>query len=163
MGSPASSLKPLSSFIQRLHRPHVWQLGWPPPPVVGAPGAGLALGQEAVASIFLCGCRLAAPKPGLRLLPPWLCRAGTGDLGTVGVLSPGSASGKEPACASGGTGGAGSVAGRERPGGRHGSPLQYSSWRLHGQRSLAGCGPQGCKERTQLQWLCTHARLSRGN
>lgn len=47
MGSPASSLKPLLSFIQRLHRPHVWQLGWPPPAVVGELGTGLALGQEA--------------------------------------------------------------------------------------------------------------------
>ena len=33
------------------------------------------------------------------------------------------------------------------PGGGHGNPLQYSCLEnFHGQRSLAGYGPQGCKE-----------------
>ena len=33
------------------------------------------------------------------------------------------------------------------PGGEHGNPLQYSCLEnFHGQRSLAGYGPQGCKE-----------------
>ena len=87
----------------------------------------LLLVRRHVASIFLCGSRLAAPKPRLRLLPPWLCRAGTGDLGTIGVLSPGRASGKEPAC---------HFRRHKRcrfsprlgisPGGGHGNPLQYS-------------------------------------
>ena len=37
----------------------------------------------------------------------------------------------------------GSISGSERsPGEGNGNPLQYS----HGQRSLAGYGPQGCKE-----------------
>ena len=34
-----------------------------------------------------------------------------------------------------------------RPGGGHGNPLQYSCLEnSHGQRSLAGYRPQGCKE-----------------
>ena len=33
------------------------------------------------------------------------------------------------------------------PGGGHGNPLQYSCLENpHGQRSLAGCSPWGCKE-----------------
>ena len=51
-------------------------------------------------------------------------------------------------------GGSGSIPGLGRsPGEWRGNPLQYSSWKIHGQRSLMGyrgtwwatC-PQGCKE-----------------
>ena len=41
----------------------------------------------------------------------------------------------------------GSILGSGRsPGGRHGNPLQYSTGESHGQRSLAGHSPWGCKE-----------------
>ena len=42
----------------------------------------------------------------------------------------------------------GSIPGLGRsPGGRHGNLLQYSCLENpHGQRSLAGCSPWGCKE-----------------
>ena len=35
----------------------------------------------------------------------------------------------------------------------------FSPGDSHGQRSLAGCSPQGCKEvdTTEATWLCTHA------
>ena len=40
------------------------------------------------------------------------------------------------------------------PGGRHGSPLQYSYLENpHGQRSLADYGPWGCKESAQEKSL----------
>ena len=32
------------------------------------------------------------------------------------------------------------------PGGGHGNPLHGVGWEFHGQRSLAGCSPWGCKE-----------------
>ena len=43
---------------------------------------------------------------------------------------------------------AGSIPGSGRcPGGEHGNPLQYSCLENpHGQRSLVGYSPQGCKE-----------------
>ena len=51
----------------------------------------------------------------------------------------GGSDGKESAC---NVGDLGSI-----PGGGHGNPLQYSCLEnLHGQRSLAGCSPWGCKE-----------------
>ena len=41
----------------------------------------------------------------------------------------------------------GSILGSGRsPGGRHGNLLQYSTGESHGQRSLAGHSPWGCKE-----------------
>ena len=42
----------------------------------------------------------------------------------------------------------GSIPGSGRsPGGGHGKPLQYSCMENpHGQRSLVGCSPKGCKE-----------------
>ena len=53
--------------------------------------------------------------------------------------------GKESACI---VGDLGSIHGLGRsPGGGHGNPLQYSRLENpHGQRSLAGCSPWGCKE-----------------
>ena len=58
---------------------------------------------------------------------------------------PGGSDGKESACKEGDLG---SVPGLGRsPGGGHGNPLQYSCLENpHGQRSLAGCHPQGHKE-----------------
>ena len=48
------------------------------------------------------------------------------------------------------------------PGGGHGNPLQYSHLETpHGQRSLAGCSPLGCKEldTTDVTYI-THATVS---
>ena len=58
---------------------------------------------------------------------------------------PGGSAGKEFACNAGDLG---SIPGLGRsPGGGHGNPLQYSCLESpHGQRSLAGCSPRGCKE-----------------
>ena len=60
--------------------------------------------------------------------------------------------GKESACNAGDPG---SIPGSGRfPGGGHsqGNPLQYSCLENpHGQRSLAGCSPQGCTEATKQQ------------
>ena len=52
----------------------------------------------------------------------------------------------------------GSVPGLGRcPGGRHGNPLQYSCLEnVHGQRSLAGYSPWGCKGSDMTEWLSTH-------
>ena len=42
------------------------------------------------------------------------------------------------------------------PGGRHGKPLQYSCLENpHGQRSLAGFSPWGCKELDMTEQLST--------
>ena len=48
-----------------------------------------------------------------------------------------------------------SIPGLERsPGGRHGNPLQYSCLENpHGQRSLVGCSPWGCKESDTTEQL----------
>ena len=57
--------------------------GLPPTPCgVGTRAQVLFLVRRFVASIFFCGCRLAAPMPRLRLLSSWLCMAGTNDLGS---------------------------------------------------------------------------------
>ena len=41
----------------------------------------------------------------------------------------------------------GSIPGSGRsPGGRHGNPLVFLPGEFHGQRSLVGNGPWGCKE-----------------
>ena len=51
---------------------------------------------------------------------------------------------KNPSASAGDAGHLGSIPGSGRfPGGGHGNPLQYS---CHGQRSLAGYSPWGCKE-----------------
>ena len=45
------------------------------------------------------------------------------------------------------------------PGGGHGNPLQYSCLENpHGQRSLAGFSPWGCKESDTTERLSTHSR-----
>ena len=58
---------------------------------------------------------------------------------------PGGSDGKEPACSMGDLG---SIPGLGRsPGGEYGNPLQHSCLENpHGQRSLAGYSPRGCKE-----------------
>ena len=58
---------------------------------------------------------------------------------------PGGSDSKESAC---NTGDLGVIPGWGRsPGGGHGNPLQYYCLENpHGQRSLAGCSPWGCKE-----------------
>ena len=63
--------------------------------------------------------------------------------GTLGL--PGGSDGKESACS---VGDLGSIPGLWRsPGGGHGNPLQYSCLESpHGQRSLVGYSPRGCKE-----------------
>ena len=55
---------------------------------------------------------------------------------------------KNPSANAGDVRDRGSIPGLERsPGGGHGNPLQYSCLENHhGQRSLAGYSPQGCKE-----------------
>ena len=57
-------------------------------------------------------------------------------------------SGKEATCKAGHTGDVGSIPGSRRsPGEGHGNLLQYSCLgKSHGQRSLEGYGPYGCKE-----------------
>ena len=66
---------------------------------------------------------------------------------------PGGASGKEPTQAED-VRDVGLIPGLGRyPGGGHGNPLQYSGLESpHGQRSLAGYSPWGCKEsdRTEM-------------
>ena len=66
----------------------------------------------------------------------------------VCCLITGGASGKEPTGNAGDVRDAGSICGSGRsPGEGNGNPLQYSSLENpHGQRSLAGYCPQGCKE-----------------
>ena len=56
--------------------------------------------------------------------------------------------GKKSACNAGDAGDVSLVSGSGRsPGGGHGNPLQYSHLENpHGQRSLAGYRPRGCKE-----------------
>ena len=51
----------------------------------------------------------------------------------------------------------GSIPGLGRsPGGGHGNPLQYSCLENpHGQRSLVGCSPRGCKELDMTEQLST--------
>ena len=72
---------------------------------------------------------------------------------------PGGSAGKEFACSAGELS---SIPGLGRsPGGRHGNPLQYSCLENpHGQRSLAGYSPRGCKESDRTEQLST-AQTSR--
>ena len=67
---------------------------------------------------------------------------------------PGVSDGRESACNAGGLG---SIPGLGRsPGGEHGNPLQYSCLEnLHGQRSLVGYSPGGCKELDSTERLST--------
>ena len=61
---------------------------------------------------------------------------------------PGDSDGKEPACNAGDARDMGLIPGLGRsPEGEHGNPLQYSCLENpHGQRSLGGYSPWGCKE-----------------
>ena len=71
----------------------------------------------------------------------------------------GDSDGKESICNAGDLG---SVPGLGRsPGGGHGNLLQYSYLENpHGQRSLVGYSPWGCKELHTTEWLSTvHQRL----
>ena len=67
---------------------------------------------------------------------------------------PGDSDGKESSCNAGGLG---LIPGLGRsPGGGHGNPLQYSCLeKPHGQRSLAGCSPQGRRESDTPERLST--------
>ena len=67
---------------------------------------------------------------------------------------PGGSGGKESAY---NVGDLGSISGVGRSSGGHGNPLQYSCLeKHHGQRSLAGYGPWGCKESDTTEWLSHH-------
>ena len=58
---------------------------------------------------------------------------------------PGSSDGKEFACNAGDL--SSTLESGRSPGGGHGNPLQFSGLEnTHGQRSLAGYSPKGCKE-----------------
>ena len=67
---------------------------------------------------------------------------------------PGGADGKESGCNAGDLG---LIPGLGRsPGGGHGNPLQYSDLENpHGQRSLVGYSPWGCKESDMTERLST--------
>ena len=74
------------------------------------------------------------------------------------VASLGSSAGKESACNVGDLGSTPRL-GRSL-GGRHGNPLQYSCLENpHGQRSMAGYSPWGCKELDMTERLSTHIAL----
>ena len=67
---------------------------------------------------------------------------------------PGDSDGKESACSMGHLASIPGL-GRSRGGG-HSNPLQYSRLEnLHGQRSLVGYSPWGCKELDTTEWLST--------
>ena len=69
---------------------------------------------------------------------------------------PGSSAGKESACSAGNTG---LILGLKRSlGGGHGNPLEYSCLQNpHGQRSLRGYSPWGC--RVEHHWATKHSTL----
>jgi len=71
---------------------------------------------------------------------------------------PGGSDGKESAC---NVEDLGLIPGLgESPGRGHGSSLQYSCLeKPHGQRSLAGYSPWGCKESDMTEWLNTHTHM----
>ena len=70
---------------------------------------------------------------------------------------PGGSDGKESACNAEDPR---SIPGSGRPPGEgHGYPLQYSCLENHGQRSLAGYNPCGCKESNTAEWL-THTHTN---
>ena len=70
---------------------------------------------------------------------------------------------KNPTVNAGNVTDAGSIPGSGRsPGGENGNLLQYSCWgESHGQRSLAGYSPWGCKESVVTEWLSTINRGGR--
>ena len=69
---------------------------------------------------------------------------------------PGGSDGRESAF---NVGDPGSIPGSRRsPGEGNGYPLQYSCLDFHGQRSLVGYSPWGCKELDMTEWL-THKTL----
>ena len=67
---------------------------------------------------------------------------------------------KNPPVHAGDTGDAGSIRGSGRsPGGGNGNPLQSSCLENpHGQRSLAGFSPPGCKELDVTEHACRHVQ-----
>ena len=71
---------------------------------------------------------------------------------------PGSSAVKNPPANAGDTGDTGSIPGLGRsPERGNGNPFQYSCCgKSHGQRSLAGYGPQGCKELDTTERLSMH-------
>ena len=62
----------------------------------------------------------------------------------------------------GDTGDSGSIPGlRRSPGGGHSNPLQYSCLENpHGQRSLVGYSPWGCKESNMTKHACNHCLVA---
>ena len=46
---------------------------------------------------------------------------------------------------------------RRSPGGGNGNPLIFLPGKSHGQRSLAGYSPWGCKESDMTEHVCTHS------
>ena len=72
--------------------------------------------------------------------------------------NPGDSDSKESACNAGDLG---SIAGLGRsPGGGHGNPVQYSCLENpHGQRSLGGYSPWGCKESDTTEAQHTYIQL----
>jgi len=75
---------------------------------------------------------------------------------------PGGSDGNESACNAGDLG---TIPGLRRfPGGGHGNPLQYSGLENpHGQRTLAGYSPWGCKELDMTEQLNTYSTAQRKN
>ena len=71
---------------------------------------------------------------------------------------PARSDGKESTC---NVGDLGSIPGLGRsPGGGHGYPLQYSCLENpHGQRSLVGYSPWGCKELDTTEQLSVHTHI----
>ena len=74
---------------------------------------------------------------------------------------PGSTVLKNPPANAGDAREAGLIPGSGKsPGGGHGNPLQYSCLENpHGQRSLVGYSPWGCKESDTTEQLSTHTPL----
>ena len=111
-----------------------WQNNHLAGPWLGFPGgsAGKEITCNAEDSCSIPGFR-RSPGEGIRLPTP------------VFLAFPGGLDSKESAC---NTGYQGSIPGLARsPGGGHGNPLQYSCLENpHGQRSLTGYSPWGCKE-----------------
>ena len=72
---------------------------------------------------------------------------------------------KASTCNEGDTEDVGSISGSGRSlGGGHGNSLQYSCLeKFHGQRSLEGYSPWGCKETRLNDWTLTHATKENGH
>ena len=88
------------------------------------------------------------------------------DIGFIGIKAslgfPGGSVSKESTCSARDLG---SIPGLRRfPGGGHGNPLQYSVLENpHGQRTLAGYSPWGCKELDMTEQLNTYSTAQRKN